>query len=196
MTGKKTMLIMAALCVFTAFCAGFPKPALARQPTLVLEDKERGTSVTLYKNTDPSGDRYRIYVNEKYSYSAWIPSDITEVILLPDNEDGLILASKDGSKRFRASGGLAEFVEGGLVGAFIEAYKANEANLLNVVFIQNDMHTEWRISWREKDTIRHRKFTIKDGNWFDCEISHAASESESYGYVVDSVLLNSGPPEG
>lgn len=70
MTGKKTMLIVLVLYAFTAVCVAFPNPGLARQLALVLEDKERGTSVTLYKNTDPSGDRYRVYVNEKYSYSA------------------------------------------------------------------------------------------------------------------------------
>ena len=188
-------LLLAALCFFVASHAVFPSSALAQKPALTLKDTERGTAVDLYPTGDPKGEGFYLYTNEKYGYSAWIPVEITEVVTLPDNEDGLILASKDGKARYRASGGLVEFSPGGLKGAFDEAYSRHQEKSTDVLFVQNKLRAFWVISWKEEGVMHHRKFAVKGDNWFDCEFFYPASLQEKYGFVTDDVLRNSGFPE-
>lgn len=186
------LLIMA----FCFLATGLTTLALAKVPALILKDMERETSVELYKTGDPDGGKFYLYINKRYGYSAWIPSGITQVVILPNNGDGLILASKDDLKRFRASGGLAEFLFDGFKGSFDQAFKAHEPNLIRAVFNQNTERSEWIVSWKENNTIHHRKFVVKDDHWFDCELSYPASNEGEWGRIADDVLRNFGPAEG
>ena len=185
-------LLLAMFCFFTAALAVPPSFAMAQTPVLTLKDSDRGTLVDLYPTGDPGGDGFYLYKNGKYGYSAWIPVEITQDVTLPDNEDGVILASKDGNTRFRVSGGLVEFVPGGLKGAFDETFKEHQAMITDVLFVQNELRAFWVISWKEEGMMHHRKFAVKDDNWFDCEFFYPASLQEKYGFVTDGALRNSG----
>ena len=157
-------LLGAMICLFVASLAVLPPSAIAQKPALTLKDANRGTSVKLYTTGDPGGDGFYLYKNERFGYYAWVPSQTTRVVTLPDNGDGIILASKDGTVNFRASGGFVEFVDGGLKGAFDEMFKTHQLNITDILFVQNELRAFWVISWKEKDLLHHRKFAIKGAN--------------------------------
>ncbi|MDL2216109.1 hypothetical protein LJB81_00080 [Desulfovibrio sp. OttesenSCG-928-M14] len=180
-------MLLVAVCLLAAQLAYIPSYAIARSPALTLKDAEMENTVELYKTGDPSGDGFYLYVNEKYGYSAWIPSAITHVVTLPDNEDGLILSSGDGKARFRASGGLAEFLVGGIQGALDEACKGGMG------YVRDRGETFWVIAWQYNNMVHHRKFVLDRGSWFDFEITYPASQAEQYDPLVKRMLHHFGP---
>ncbi|MDL2313528.1 hypothetical protein LJC36_00940 [Desulfovibrio sp. OttesenSCG-928-C14] len=189
---SRLALLGTMFCFFVALLAFLPSTAMAQKPVLTLKDTNRGTSVNLYATGDPGSDGFYLYKNERYGYYAWIPSQTTRVVTLPDNGDGLRLVSKDGTASFRASGGLVEFVDGGLKGAFDETFKAHQKTINNALFVQNELRAFWAISWKEKDTQHHLKFSVKGANWSDCEFSYPASMQGKYGQMTDDILRNFG----
>ena len=183
-TASFLLLVCVLLC-------GFLKPG--QKPVLTVKDTERGNEAALYE-TDMGGDSpHLLYVNERYGYSALIPPAMAEAaVTIPDNGDGLILASKDGRARYRASGGMADFVEGGLKGAFEEALKNAGPDISEAVFNNNERGTAWTLFWTQGGMVHKRGFTIRDGDMFDCELSYPASEQEKYGTMTDIAVVNSG----
>lgn len=168
-------------------------PARAEAPVRVLKDVERETSADLYST---GLDGFYLYVNERFAYAAWIPEGISEVVTIPDNADGLILESKDGQARLRVSGGHADFIEGGLQGAFDQALKSAGRGLINAVFINESFNAYWTLSWQKADQLFYRKFAIRDEFWFDCEIYFPVSEKAEYDEPANTVIVQSGPADG
>ena len=113
-------------------------------------------------------------------------------MLIADNDDGIIMESSDGLARFRASGGLAEFVEGGLKGSFDRAVKDAGPGLIDKAFASGP-NGHWVVNWRDGDVIHHRKFVIKGDNWFDCELSYPASQAARYERSVEGVMSEIDP---
>lgn len=180
----------AAVFLILSLLAG---PAPAEAPVRVLKDVERETSADLYST---GLDGFYLYVNERFAYAAWIPEGLSEVVTIPDNADGLILKSKDGRARLRVSGGHAEFIEGGLKGAFDQALKTAGRELISAVFINEGFNAYWTLSWRKSDHLFYRKFAVKDDFWFDCEISFPASEKAKHDESANTVIVQSGPTDG
>ena len=159
MRTKSVMAQAPLLLLLSLFLCGFLAPG--QKPALTLKDAKQETTADLYKiDMGENVNEIFLYVNERYGYSALIPLGMAEaVVVIPDNGDGLILASKDGSARFRASGGLAEFVEGGLNGVFATALKNIGPALIEASFYSAESELNQGdkafcvLTWRQGDTF-------------------------------------------
>ena len=192
MKTKHALWMMRPLLLLCAFlCAFMPGPG--QKPALILKDSEQKTAVELYEIN--LGVDVFLYMNKRFGYSALIPPGMAEVVVsISSNGDGLIVASKDGKARYRVSGGRAEFVEGGLQGAFDRALKnIGPGNLLQAAFFKQmgPELSEWQLFWRQDGMIHKRRFVIKNDNLFDCELSYPADEHEKYDESTNVAVINS-----
>ena len=148
--------------------------ALAFEPALTLKDKERGTEVNLYPIPGKEGEGLLFYGNDRFGYSVEVPYELfSEVVTLPDNADGIILASKDGKARFRVSGGNV-MDEDTLRSAF---EKAKQSVGKDFVF-ENLTEDSWRLCWWDGDRFFQRKFVVNEEVWAECEVSYPSSRDE------------------
>jgi hypothetical protein len=150
----------------------------AEVDSVKLTDSERGNVVVL---TSAKTSGFLHYVNQRFGYVVDIPDTFTNVILLPDNGDGLILATQDGQAQFRASGG--EYIEGTertLRQSFDEAqgYLPVKAAF---TLLEKDF---WVLSWRESDVIHYRKFMLRNNVWCDFEMTYPFEQKQQYLYAV------------
>ena len=163
---------------------------------VALKDNFTGKTVELYP-TD--SDNYLFYGNMKIGYSIYVPCLVfTEVVLLPDNEDGMILGSKDGKARFRVTGGFymddSMFRE-----SFNSAVKAIEEKSGHPDFEIGD--ESWEIIWREGDDMLHRRKQVMDreiGAWAEVEIYYYSPEGDVnplariFDEAIDSLVFAKG----
>lgn len=191
MNMKRIIVIAPLVLLLCALLCGFVRPG--QEPTVTLQDMERETKVDLYEVDMGDNGDFFVYVNERFGYSVLIPPAMAEVaIAIPDNGDGLILASKDGSAQFRVSGGLAEFVEAGAQGAFDKALNDIEPGSKLYEALFSGQEHLWHIFWIEGSTLYKRKFIIQGDYMFDCQLSYPASEREKYDNKTNTVIVNSG----
>ena len=156
-----------------------PCLALSQEPALILHDQQRGTSVELYfgpETDEPAG--YFLYVNKKFDYFGYIPSEITTVVLIPDNDDGLILTSVDEKATLRMSGGFAEFIPGGLQGSYEQALQGIEQQIDSSGYDEEKQF--WELEWTADGIKHHRKFCINNDIMSECMFSYPQSEQEKY----------------
>lgn len=148
--------------------------ALAFEPALTLKDKERGTEVNLYPIPDKEGEGLFFYGNDRFGYSVEVPYELfSEVVTLPDNADGIILASKDGKARFRVSGGNV-MDEDTLRSAFEDAKQSVGKDFV----FENLTEDSWRLCWWDGDRFFQRKFVVNEEVWAECEVSYPSSRDE------------------
>ena len=165
------------LLVFMA--AVFAAAAFAFEP-VTLKDDKTGMTAELYPI--PDEEELLFYGNMRFGYSVNVPSMIfTEVVLLPDYEDGMILESKDGTSRFRVTGGYVmdnENDEMKVRESFNAAIKAIEEKGGYPSFELED--DNWLVTWREGDKLHIRKFLLKKGAgvWSEIEIYYDSPEGE------------------
>jgi len=94
-SAKIILVFMALILARGAFAAG---------QDVTIKDGETGMTVELY--AIPNEEELFFYGNQRFGYNVSVPYKyFTEVVLLPENEDGMILESKDGTGRFRVTGG-------------------------------------------------------------------------------------------
>ena len=166
----------------------FALTAFALEP-VTLKDNHTGMTVDLYP-TDSAN--FLFYGNMKIGYSVIVPSMVfTEVVLLPENEDGMILESKDGTARFRVTGGYVMDDEGKLRDSFNRALSAIYEKDEHPYFDTGDDF--WQITWRESDETLHiRKFLLKKGAgvWSEFEIHYETSEGEVHPFarIIDDAI--------
>ena len=168
------------LALFLLLSMLLPQLAVSETSALTLRDRERGTSVELMYPDGIAGDTdFLTYYNERYGYFINIPHKVfTKVVVLPENGDGLILESKDGKARFRASGGLAEFVDGDLGDSYNQAIEAlGGTNTFTYIDINRD-EGSWELTWWEGNVFHHRRFIMNEEIWCDCEISYESVPRE------------------
>jgi len=148
--------------------------ALAFEPALTLKDKERGTEVNLYPIPGKEGEGLLFYGNDRFGYSVEVPYELfSEVVTLPDNADGIILASKDGKARFRVSGGNV-MDEDTLRSAFEDAKQSVGKDFV----FENLTEDSWRLCWWDGDRFFQRKFVVNEEVWAECEVSYPSSRDE------------------
>ena len=176
---KTSLIVMFLLLLLAASCAS------AFDPALTLEDKERGTTVNFYPLPDPEDKGLLFYGNDRFGYSLKVPVEIfTEVVMLPDNGDGIILASKDGNARFRVSGGNV-MTEDILKTSFEEA-KQKAGKDISFEMLGDGA---WELSWWEDKTFFQRKFLANEEVWCECEISYPASRDEGSEEPLDDLTF-------
>ena len=168
----KNVFAIAALLAVTLFFE--PSPALALDPALTLKDGERGTTADLYPTGDNRDKGLLLYSNDRFGYSVKVPHEIfTQVVVLPDNNDGLILRSRDGQYRFRASGGFVVFedeLESSLKNAKQHLEKDGKATQ---VFAKKGIDW-WTLSWWNAQGKGSRKFMANGEVWCEVEITGPA----------------------
>ena len=183
---RPAMIGALVLCIAVSAVA-FPSSAPARQAVLTLRDAERGTSVALYDGREAGGPRGSfLYSNTQYQYFAYIFPEITTVVMVPDNDDGLILSSKDGKARLRVSGGLAEFVPGGLKGSYEAARRDAGSGIVDTTY--DPAKGYWELRWKKNNTMHGRKLFIRGENMADCEISYPLAAEKQYGEIMSLIL--------
>lgn len=161
--------------------------ALALDPALTLRDKERGTAVNLYPTGDKEDEGLLFYFNERFGYAVKVPHEVfTEVVVLPDNEDGMILASKDGGARFRVSGG--NVVDEGELKASFESSKKAILEAKHLLTFENLTDESWDLCWWEGKVFHQRRFLANEEVWCDCEISYPAPQDEGTEDPLEDIL--------
>jgi hypothetical protein len=164
---------------------------------IILRDESTGNTEDLYPI--PDEEELLFYGNEHIGYNVSIPFKIfTEVVLLPDNGDGMILASKDEKARFRVSGG---FLIGEAGEALFDSYSETLGTIGGVenASFHDAGEDYWEIHWRQEETIHKRKFLTGDGAWADCEIYYEWEEgvvNDPLPDVTDRAMRSLGFAEG
>jgi len=175
---------MKILSVFTALIIA--AVAIAFEP-VTLKDSKTGMTVTLYPI--PDEENLLFYGNNRIGYNVNIPHKIfTKVVLLPQNEDGMTLESKDGKARFRVTGGRI-MNEGILKESYDKACKAIGGEQKASYFdFGNDY---WKLCWWKGKTFYSRKFVIdtEKNAWGECEIYYVTSNGEGT-YDPRSEIIN------
>jgi len=171
-TGLLVLSILAASCAF------------ASDP-VTLRDSNTGNTVTLVPSYKEESEDLLFYSNERFGYGVMIPIKIfTEVVLLPDNEDGVILASKNGEYRFRASGGLVVF-EDTLQTSMEAAKKYVEENVDGAMIFEKTGDDWWELSWWNGPEEGRRKFVTNGETWCECEITWPGQPHRASGEYDD-----------
>ena len=179
----KTVLFSLALLLTAS-------PGLALEPALTLKDNDRGTTANLYPLSNPQDQGLLIYINERFDYSVKVPQQIfTEVLLIPDNDDGIILASKDGQYRLRASGGMV-ISDDILETSLEDAKQYLKKNVENVQIVEKKDTNWWSLSWWNGQNKGSRKFTANAESWCELEITWPGQTHNAPG-EYDSLLERS-----
>ena len=160
---KISVLSLFVLSVLAASCA------LAFDP-VTLKDGKTGNTVDLYPTVDKEDKGLLFYGNNRIGYNVKVPEIFTKVVLLPDNEDGMILESEDGKAAFRVSGGFV-FDEEMLQESYLSTLESIGGEEKAVYFGIEE--NSWRITWWKGDTYHTRRFLMNgEEAWADCEISY------------------------
>ena len=167
---KKIFLALLFMSCFAAFTAG----AFALEP-ITIRDGNTGNTEDLYPI--PDEEELLFYGNERFGYSVNIPHKVlTEVVLLPDSGDGMILESKDGKAAFRVSGGFLTRKAGDTL------FESYAETLRRVGGVENTIHHDagddyWEISWRNGNTLHMRRFLLNgEEAWSDLEMHYEWDE--------------------
>ena len=135
--------------------------------TVTLEDSNTGMTVTLYppSERDPG---MLFYGNDRFGYSMYFPDFFTEVVLIPENGDGLILEAMNGYYRFRVSGGFMMF-EDQLQTSMEAAKRYIEENADEATIFEKTGDDWWELSWWNGPERGIRKFITNGEIWSECE---------------------------
>jgi hypothetical protein len=179
---KKSFLlvILFSMLLLILFPTAKVNAASVRDGSVELFDSETEQTEVL---TPAKTADFLLYTNDRFEYSVDVPAAFTKVIRLPDNGDGLILAAEDDKSRFRASGGLSEFIEGGLKQSFDEAQGSLPVKAAYAT-LKKDF---WVLSWLEDDEIHYRKFMLRGDTWCDFELTYPTAQKKAYDSVVKHV---------
>lgn len=164
----------AIICLLLAMFA-LSSPALADDPVLTLRDGESGEEMALWPSSPEDGPEWLRYYNDRFGFTLLVPHEIfTSVVTIPANGDGFILGNRAEKSRFRASGGWAEFVDGGLRGSFERAKKeVGEENISYEEFSADDIGDDyWELYWWKHEWFNIRRFVMNEEVWAECEISY------------------------
>ncbi|GAB1409554.1 hypothetical protein MASR1M90_07080 [Desulfovibrionales bacterium] len=161
-------------------------------PEVVLIDPNTQNTVRLHPTGgDPGGESFLLYANEKFGYTCWIPTEFTQVVLVPDNQDGLILASPDGQSQLRTTGGYVDFLEGGFKGSFEKVKNTlTKKQLKYADFVQDEWKTFWELQWEDRGKFFWRKMVLNKETYCDLEISFPVSQQDQYESTADTVVHN------
>lgn len=151
-------------------------------PAHTLLDPQTNNLVHLYPTSgDPSEKNFLLYYNDQFEYTCWIPADFSQVVLLPDNGDGLILETQDGQAQLRATGGYADFLEGGLQGSFDQAQSAIvNGSITHQEYAQDEWKAYWILEGQDGDKMFVRKLIIHGDYYCELHLSYPAAQGEKY----------------
>jgi len=150
---------------------------------VTLRDGETGNTVDLYPTDD---EDLLFYASNRFGYEIRVPKIFTKVVLLPDNEDGMILESEDGKAAFRVSGGFV-MIDGMLEESYDNALESIGGEDKAVYFdIGED---SWELTWWEGETFHRRKFLMNgEETWGECEISYQSVNNEAVYDPLDDIV--------
>jgi hypothetical protein len=144
-----------------------------KSENLTLKDDYTGNTIKLYPPfySEEVKGFLAAYDNARFGYSVLIPSQVfTEVVLFPDNEDGIILASKEDGYRFRVSGGHV-IDEDIYKTSMEEAKKHVEENVEGAMITEKTGDGWWELSWWNGPEKGVRRFITNGEIWCECEIT-------------------------
>lgn len=160
-----------ALCL--ALCVTlWTERGLAADRTLT---DERGASVTL-----PQVDKgfYR-YLNARFAFGVDVPALFTKAVVIPDNNDGIILEDDSGGARFRASGG--NVIDGKSLKQRFEADKKDLGKAVAYAHLDKNFYT---LSWTAGEDIHYRKVMLASATYCDVELAYPAARKKEFDALV------------
>lgn len=125
----------------------------------------------------PSETAYKLYKNGRYQFSIEYPENFT-VKMLPENYDGIILASPDGSAELTVSG-----INNVLGDTAASAYNKTVKEYNPSYKKQQDSY--YVVSWTEGDRIVYEKCVVGSGSENTFVIKYPSSQKEIYSPLVD-----------
>ena len=147
--------------------------------TLILHDRERDTSIEL---TEAEVQGFWHYHNPRFGFAVDIPDTFTKAVNLPDNGDGLIVATSDNKASLRVSGGYW-LTAPDLEFSFTEAAAALPVDPAYAVHKENF----WILSWIQNGNIHYRKFLSLGDKWCEAELIYPQSQKKAYDKPVTHV---------
>jgi len=176
------MIMFFAACQIVKRDTGItPKDDNKRDSVITLKDDNSGNTVELYSAGDKEDDELLLYVNERFGYSVKVPYKVfTSVVVIPDNEDGIILSSADGQYRFRVSGGFVMF-DDNLQTSLENAKKYVEENVDGAMVYEKSGDNWWTLSWWNGQDAGSRKFLTNGEVWCEIEITEPGQAQNAPG---------------
>ena len=166
---RKFIVVLAVLCVCAHLSAAIG--AFALEP-VTLKDSKTGNTAVLYPI--PDEEELLFYHNPRFGYNVSVPYKFfTQVALLPDNGDGMILEAIPSPTydneifRFRVSGGLVM----GFETTIEDAKKSVEENVDGALIFEKSGDGWWELSWWNGPEEGRRRFVTNGEAWAECEIT-------------------------
>ncbi len=151
------------------------RPALAGAEERTLADGE-GRSVVLQSSDTPG---FFYYINSRFGFAVEVSGLFSKAIVVPDNDDGVILADEAEEARFRSSGGN-RMDKRSIKQLFEEARK----ELGGAVAYSNLGKNSYVLSWTEDADIHYRKFLLGSSVWCDMELTYPAARKKEFDAIV------------
>ncbi|MBL4934272.1 DUF5050 domain-containing protein [Clostridium sp. YIM B02515] len=157
---------------------GLPKEEVKKETDIqAAQSKEDNSGSSVEQDQQQS---YKKYINDRFGFSIEYPGTFV-VKLTPDNNDGIVLSSKDGS---------AELTVSGINNVLDETVTSNYNKLLQAhsdaayKTQQNNWHI---VSWIEGDKIVYQKTVVGNGSINTFIIKYPLSQKDSYNSIVSHV---------
>ena len=158
--------------IILVFMASIPARGAFASDTVTLKDSETGMTENLY--AIQGEEDLLLYNNPRFGYNVSVPYKFfTEVVLLPENGDGIILEAIPTPRyeniifRFRVSGGFVM----GFETEMEEAKKSVEENVVDALVFEKNGDDWWELSWWNGPEEGRRRFITDGETWAECEIN-------------------------
>lgn len=136
---------------------------------------------------------FYIYLNGRFGFVVEIPEIFSKVVVIPQNDDGIILSTEDDKSSFRTSGGY-NLEDSKTV--LKESYNSALEELGKKVAYKRLGKDFYVVSWLEDDSVIHyRKYMVSDSVHCDFEMSYPKSEKSNYDALVMHVAKSLTPPK-
>ena len=154
-------------CLFAVLLCASPGSASNRTLT-----NDRGKPVVL--STTESPDFFR-YLNPRFGFTVDVPAIYTLAVVIPDNDDGVILSDSRDETRFRASGGNVIDER-----TLRQRYESDRKDLGEAVSYSHLGKGFYVLSWVEDAMIHYRKFLLAPSVFCDMEFIYPAARKAEF----------------
>lgn len=170
------VLLIVCMIIFNVGCAATKTKSISKSSETTTIDTKTNSS-DIEKSSNNAQEQYLLYGNDRFGFSIEYPSDFV-VKLVPDNDDGRIFSSKDGS---------AELTVSGINNILNENAKDDFDNLVKEHSNASYKHQErnwFVVSWGDGDKIVYEKEVVgrKVINRFI--IKYPLSEKKKYDTII------------
>jgi serine/threonine-protein kinase len=179
---KKAMILISIImiCIFAGGCSGIHTKGTDAPAGIALGTQPAdNTKASPTPSVSPAAQQvsYIIYKNERFQFSIEYP-DTFVTKMLPENGDGIILASPDGNTELTISG-INNVIEVTPLSLFNDLVKIHNPSY-------KKQQGNWFVaSWAEGDMIVYEKCVVGTGSENTFIIKYPSSQKQAYDSIVE-----------